>query len=179
MARKLWLRGEADVMSVFERLQTTHKNLPTSDKEFPLEQLQSRVARARELLKSVGIGTGISTRSEWTKFYLMVGGYALELLLHREFTFDFPRFAEFLMEKHRFYGAEPLENWREIGVVVRLDSKVARITSILKHGQDPKKTDESLKDSIADIIGYCVIGWHMIHRPYWDEQLGQFVSETC
>lgn len=104
--------------------------------------------------------------SSWSQFFIQVGGMMLELGRVNKQNFDPVLFGEFLLAKHRAYGAEPFADWREIGVLMRLGSKMARLINI---AEDPdievKSENESFQDTFKDVIGYCVLGYYINRLP--------------
>lgn len=76
--------------------------------------------------------------------------------------------ARLLMEKKNHDYAndqDPFANFRMfgvLGVAVRLGDKLSRLTSFLQQGQ--LSVDESLRDTVLDMINYCVIFLGMIYE---------------
>lgn len=57
-------------------------------------------------------------------------------------------------------GGDPLANFREFGsfgIVVRLSDKFKRLTNYFKSGGVLKVKDETMKDTLRDIINYAAI----------------------
>ena len=66
--------------------------------------------------------------------------------------------AELLRRKNTDYGNSYDESRREFGEVaflVRLNDKFARLKTLTS--QEAQVNDESIEDTIADIIGYCTL----------------------
>ena len=66
--------------------------------------------------------------------------------------------AELLKRKNTDYGDSYNQSRREFGptaFLLRLNDKFARLKTITK--QEAKVNDESIEDTIADIIGYCTL----------------------
>lgn len=66
--------------------------------------------------------------------------------------------AELLKQKNTDYGNSYNESRREFGTVaflVRLNDKFARLKSLAN--QNAQVVDESIEDTIQDIIGYCTL----------------------
>jgi len=119
-----------------------------------LEMLQSiiNVARLRVLANEV---------VDWETLFLQAGFVTSEILTdHR---FNRMTFAKFLLKKHKAYGVKPLEVWKELGILVRLTSKVGRIENI--KGDDAIDLgDESMQDTLKDSLGYCILGYLLTQR---------------
>lgn len=64
--------------------------------------------------------------------------------------------AALLVRKQHDYGHENIARFGAEGLLVRVHDKVARLENLT--GWDKKPKMESVKDTIDDIIGYCVIG---------------------
>lgn len=68
-------------------------------------------------------------------------------------------------------GGDPFANFRrcealglcssEIGILVRISDKLARLTTFIKDGE-LKVKDEGVKDTILDLINYCVLFYGLI-----------------
>lgn len=63
---------------------------------------------------------------------------------------------EHLCSKQRDYGHDNITAFGVLGIKVRLSDKLARYANLTKNGIDPE--NESLEDTVKDIIGYCVVG---------------------
>ncbi len=103
---------------------------------------------------------------KWDPWYLSIGLQAIVILTKTE-ELNHEEFGKFLVGKHEKYGAEPLIRWRELGILMRLDSKIQRITNLMKadyKGDTTKlcELEESIEDNLKDIIGYCVLGWWLV-----------------
>lgn len=64
-----------------------------------------------------------------------------------------------LAKKQHDYGHANIMEHGQHGVAIRLWDKIARYDNLLRRGVDPE--NESLLDTLMDIIGYCVI-WLML-----------------
>lgn len=98
----------------------------------------------------------------WDSWFLSNGARVIALL--KEYgKFDESIFAMFLLNKHSKYKVRPLLVWGELGILVRLQSKVARLVNITEDtslGFD----DEPPKKTIEDILGYCILGYLLTKR---------------
>lgn len=77
-------------------------------------------------------------------------------------------FAEMLLSKHKLYGAGPITRWGCIGVIMRIDSKYQRVLNMRKpvaHENMDMLTgkQESLSDTLWDILGYAILGYIFAH----------------
>ncbi|MGA0710172.1 MAG: sigma factor-like helix-turn-helix DNA-binding protein [Ilumatobacteraceae bacterium] len=68
---------------------------------------------------------------------------------------DVKEMQELLCRKQHDYGHGNINSFGPRGVVVRLSDKMERIKNLLR--QDLAPSNESLKDSFDDIVGYCTI----------------------
>ena len=86
----------------------------------------------------------------------------------RRLHFELCEEARQLMEKknHDYASEEdPFANFRlfgVLGVAVRMGDKLSRLTSFMKNGE--LSVDESLRDTVLDLINYSVIFLAMIHE---------------
>lgn len=63
-------------------------------------------------------------------------------------------------------GADPFSNFRiceglgipaEVGIVVRMSDKMARISNLIKPGAKAQVVDESVLDTLSDLANYAMI----------------------
>jgi len=100
--------------------------------------------------------------SSWQQFFLRIGGIMLKISSKNNMNINHTEFGEFLLGKHQAYGAEPFNDWREVGILMRLGSKIARLINIAEDTDIEVKADsESFQDTFRDIIGYCVLGYYI------------------
>lgn len=64
--------------------------------------------------------------------------------------------ASLLCRKQRDYGHENIARFGFKGLLVRVHDKIARLENLTESGHSPE--NESLKDNVLDVIGYCAIG---------------------
>lgn len=84
--------------------------------------------------------------------FRMLGSTALRELGQ---DFDETAFAKLLIEKHRLYTDAPLRSWNELGIVIRMDSKLKRFKEV--RYQKPQPTETAI-DTLTDLLGYAVLG---------------------
>lgn len=80
--------------------------------------------------------------------------------------FNREAFKTMLMRKHVAYGDTGLIKWGHFGMFMRLGSKVDRFLNLTKHPERGAGSDESINDTLTDIVGYCVLGITMLNRGY-------------
>lgn len=74
--------------------------------------------------------------------------------------------ADTVAEKHKLYGDSPLRRWGILGLVIRLDSKMARyLTMTSTNNAGVVATDESVCDTLADMLGYCALAIGLLEEP--------------
>lgn len=100
-------------------------------------------------------------RINWPLTFVFVGRQAISLL--PELQPD--DFAAMLFKKSQMYGDSPIESWGEIGVMIRLDSKVKRYKNLTANPElnDPSAR-ESVIDTMFDILGYAILGYRLSTR---------------
>lgn len=99
----------------------------------------------------------------WRTTFITLGSFALQQL-DSLIEFEPAKFAEFLLAKHKLYGAEPFEDWREVGILMRLGSKVSRLLNLYEDlGVD--NNGESALDTLKDVLGYCILGCYIERLP--------------
>jgi hypothetical protein len=98
--------------------------------------------------------------TKWGEFLNNVGARTLFLLerIHEE-PCDTEEWKELfiglLWRKHKRYGHVPLVRWGNLGIVIRIDSKIQRYINMMKNDLDPD--GESEVDTLKDIIGYNIL----------------------
>lgn len=120
--------------------------------QWAMDLLKDRFDLARK-----DIFKGEGQKMPWGTWFLRTGAIILSLI--EEWTkFDELVFANFLLVKHFRYKADPLLRWEEFGILIRMDSKLARLINVMEdtglatEDEPPEKTAE-------DILGYCVLGY--------------------
>lgn len=113
-----------------------------------------------ELRDEIVSGRLLTSDVEWGDFFKSTGLIVMRLLGK---DFDQAKFVEMLLGKHRRYGLKSLVGWRELGVLTRIDQKIARLVN-MAGGNPADFGDETQYDTMVDILGYCVIGLHMIEK---------------
>jgi hypothetical protein len=95
----------------------------------------------------------------WNDWFIRMGAMALFLLADEQL--DAEEFCSFLLKKHMTYGVEPLHRWGEMGIVIRMDSKVGRLHSLETEigGLYAQEIQESRSDTLRDILGYSILGY--------------------
>lgn len=76
-----------------------------------------------------------------------------------EYEGDVYDFARFLETKQRDYGCANIDKFGQYGIEVRLWDKIARYNNLTSQGRTP--ANESLQDTLLDIVGYVVL-WYMV-----------------
>lgn len=64
--------------------------------------------------------------------------------------------ASLLCRKQHDYGHENIARFGFNGLLVRVHDKVARLENLINSDKSPE--NESIKDNLLDVIGYCCIG---------------------
>ena len=62
-----------------------------------------------------------------------------------------------LVEKQKGYGPKNITKFGVKGIGIRLSDKAQRLLNLRSKGQDGNH-DESVKDTVTDMLGYCVVG---------------------
>lgn len=92
----------------------------------------------------------------WESWFLSAGSLILGILSN--YKFDKLHFAKFLIDKHRMYGMEPLLVWKELGILVRLTSKLSRFLNLINGEEGITVEEEASYDTIRDMLGYTILG---------------------
>ena len=98
----------------------------------------------------------------WKTTFDSIGYHMLKILKHSSFNKD--EYGDFMVRKHKAYGAEPILMWGDLIILIRVTSKISRIKN-MEGGAWPTRFDlsgsvnsESVQDNIQDILGYCILG---------------------
>ncbi len=155
MTQKLWLNKPSDIVAGLTMIRGYHKGpaCPIIENDY-LGHMEEFIEYYREAIVS-----GSRATIEWKGVFSDVGLSALRLLGDQ---FDEVKFIEMLLGKHRRYGLKSLMGWREIGILSRIDQKVARAMTMRDMDNKTDFGDETVYDTLADIVGYCVIGFYMM-----------------
>jgi len=116
-----------------------------------LSMLETSIAEVRDMVL-----TAVEVVN-WRQWFLRTGFIVYSIL--SEYKFDELHFAKFLLGKHKLYGMKPLLGWRELGILMRLDSKVARLINITNSQSGVNLGDETVEDTLKDSLGYCILGY--------------------
>jgi len=71
-------------------------------------------------------------------------------------------------KKQHDYGSGNIAQFGDLGVLIRINDKVQRLKTLLMSGEEPKFSEEGLKDTWMDIAVYGVIGY-MCHQGMWPD----------
>ena len=63
-----------------------------------------------------------------------------------------------LVRKQMDYGHENIRRFGRIGLIVRMQDKVARLENLISKGTGDDPQNESLLDNVVDVMGYSAIG---------------------
>lgn len=102
---------------------------------------------------------------DWYDVFAGIGKKTLLLMAKDGRCLDDDAFAQLLVDKSIRYGAKPIREWGPLGVVIRISSKWGRYETMTTTTQNPDGLDESINDTLQDIVGYCVLGLLLISEP--------------
>lgn len=71
--------------------------------------------------------------------------------------------ADLLVKKDQDYGADNIKRHGTLGVLVRMDDKLARLTNLLNAD---KVNNEAIEDTWEDLAGYAIIGY-LLTKGLW------------
>ena len=131
---------------------------PVMTEELMLAQCRKCIDEAATFTRSL---VPMETSQCFALFQLI--GFACLVHLKDHGKWDEFNFETILLGKHDRYGAGPLREWGELGIMIRIGSKLARLENICK-GQAQATADESKNDTIVDIVGYCVLGLALLEE---------------
>lgn len=88
--------------------------------------------------------------------WAMLGAHAIEISDARRKPLTVGQVTSTLVRKQRDYGHENIRRFGRQGLLVRCHDKVARLENLLR--SDAKPSNESIEDTLLDIVGYSAIG---------------------
>lgn len=153
------ITNESEIVDTILKMKKRIDTLPYNLDNGGITKLQEMIRMTR---KSI---IDNSFQKDWKEEFIIFGAIALYelqesamVVVDDDYIFEF---ATFLLGKHKMYGAEPFDDWKEVGVIMRLGSKVSRLLNILENGESNLQTDEPALDTLKDILGYCILGCHL------------------
>lgn len=63
-----------------------------------------------------------------------------------------------LIKKHHDYGSQNLLRHGNLGIIVRIDDKTARLSNFFENTKEFKVETEKVEDTYIDIAGYAIQG---------------------
>lgn len=85
-----------------------------------------------------------------------LGAHAIEISDARRKPLTVGQVTSTLVRKQSDYGHENIRRFGRQGLLVRCHDKVARLENLLR--SDAKPSNESIEDTLLDIVGYSAIG---------------------
>lgn len=139
----LLLQSENDVIRVL------HSIFAANDIQYishiDEDEVITRLRQAIQVYKSNGMAESC----------IAIAKINLDLMKITDNTLNTTKFAKFLVEKHRRYGASPIIEVGHEGIALRMISKLGRFTN-MRDIADNTQADE--EDTLQDILGYCILG---------------------
>lgn len=90
-----------------------------------------------------------------TALCILAAREAVTRILEYGSSFNHKELAELLSSKQHDYGHQNISNFGLVGIAVRMCDKIARLENLM--GRDTHPQNETLRDTLDDIIGYAVI----------------------
>lgn len=85
-----------------------------------------------------------------------------------------------LLKKHHDYGSKNILEFKDVGVLIRLNDKLARMKNLygITDNSYQRKTsaNESIEDTWKDVAGYGLIGL-MLHKDIFDRPTLKEIGE--
>lgn len=152
---EVWMGVPDDVFIVTDAMaRCKYKGLPT------ITEIERASGFLRDKLVS---GEMPVVAVDWRRFFLSMGAMTIDII--GKAKFNRAEFAAMLIGKHKRYGTRSLMGWRQLGILSRIDQKIARARNMLESPElAADDQGESMKDTMVDIVGYCVLGIYMIER---------------
>lgn len=154
---KLVLTDEQQVYDILHEITSTDVLGAWQDTDDPAGLMTAMVDNAVEHVQfermAVPTERWDNVWTGWRTWYARMGRVAIALLGD---SFHADELANMLVEKHRKYGPRPLRRWGDVGLAIRLDSKVSRYRTMTEQGI--ADDIETSGDTLTDIVGYAVLG---------------------
>lgn len=153
----LWFSEASDIELIITDLEAEVDGVPEplAGPRILSEAITSKIMRSVDGENRAGIG-----KDEWRWFFAWIFEK-----VRRDVQFNDRRefFINLLLTKHRNYGTQSLNRWREVGIASRIDQKLARLDS-LSSQKSIGTADETIEDTVFDILGYCVLGMYIANK---------------
>lgn len=152
MSKELLIEDKKDVL---EAISDMKERFPTLRSKDSLLLIEKEVDAIRFKLNN-------NLKVVWAFHFSRLGSRMMNLII----GFDQDELATLLIQKHTKYGPSALTKWGEMGILIRIDSKLQRAKNLalMVVADMPNETDESFADTMNDIVGYCVLGYVMTTR---------------
>lgn len=72
-----------------------------------------------------------------------------------------------LVKKQMDYGTGNILAFGGLGLIVRVSDKAARLENLRKRGKGPVVEDETVEDTLLDLVGYSILGM-MLARGWFE-----------
>jgi len=149
----LWFNSEQEILVALKDL--ANADYSTGGKDI----LECMWGQSSDMTTHVVNGHKIS-RGTWMLFFAQMCSMTVDVIGP---SFNSSEFAKMLMGKHKRYGTLSLTRWLEIGVLSRIDQKLARMKNMVDESTFDM-SDETSKDTLVDIVGYCLLGAYIVHN---------------
>jgi len=88
---------------------------------------------------------------------LVCDGASGEPTLEQAMADHFVRCHDIFKARQRKYGSGNIARRGPVGVLVRMDDKLARLDQLVMQGKGATESDESIADTCYDIVNYALI----------------------
>lgn len=161
MAKKGELVSEEhDVLLALDRIRRVA--MPALSASAAFQELMTDLERLQWMVHNNRLQEFMASPSRWANTFCRWGQIALliiaELNKPKQKQFDEQAFAALIVQKNRRYGAKPIRDWGELGVAIRIHSKASRYETLIQQPDLDNMQDESITDTVTDILGYSVLG---------------------
>ena len=103
-------------------------------------------------------------KEEIAGHWIMFATFAVRISEQRGKPLERESVVETLIRKQRDYGHENIRRFGRDGLLIRCHDKVARLENLC--GSDFEPNNESIEDTLLDIVGYSAIGSMWEHEKF-------------
>lgn len=163
MNEKYLIEKPSDVLQVIQKFKDTEAQLTFYELELhcanSVELFDMRIDQACNAV----MNGGIDAIRDWKSWFREMGKITLDIMHEWCPKFESAQFASFLLGKHRAYTVAPLLRWKQVGILMRLTSKIERYKNVMGSA-GLAVGEESPTKNVEDMLGYCVLGYLLTER---------------
>lgn len=162
IVNKTWESAAMEAVSIiFDTAVSNGTDTPETLCKFMRHKFDEVLNKTNELTIASSSTINSSIGGLWT----FIGRHALHILRYQELPPEKEEVISTLIKKQKDYGPENISRFGDVGLLIRMHDKIARLENILAKTQNDfnraisinSVQDETIVDTLIDIIGYSAI----------------------